>query len=59
MARRYEFFVRVSENDFTRVSEANDCDILFFLYILLCDIFFIIWRTDVVDITDFHFIVFE
>ena len=42
MARRYEFFVRVSENDFTRVSEANDCDILF-LYIFYYVISFLLY----------------
>ena len=65
MARRYEFYVRVAETIShecaQRTSEISFLPREHKIHIFepTCNVLFIIWRPDVVDIADFYFIVFE
>ena len=56
VVQRYEFYVRVaemSEISFLPREHKNH------IFEPTCNVRFIIWRPDVVDIADFYFIVFE
>ena len=60
MARRYEFYVRVAET-ISRTSEMSFLPREHKIHIFepTCNVLFIIWRPDVIEIADFYFIVFE
>ena len=65
MAQRYEFYVRVAETishsfaALTREMSFLPREHKIHIFEPTCNVLFIIWRTDVVDIADFCFIVCE
>ena len=65
MARRYEFYVRVAETishsfaALTRETSFLPREHKIHIFEPTCDVLFIIWRPDVIEIADFYFIVFE
>ena len=52
MAGRYEFYVRVAETVLPRGHKIH-------IFEPKCNVLFIVWRPNVVDIADFYVIVFE
>ena len=54
VARRYEFYVRVAETMSFLPREHK-----IHIFEPTCNVLFIIWRPDVIEIADFYFIVFE